>query len=245
MNDIRLIHGDCLEVMRGFADGEFDAVVTDPPYLTGNSRVSIGGNGGVAPLIHKSESIGMPWGYSLDWVDIVGEEIQPKHWIIFCGYMMLGDLLTRIEKYAKISCLFTWRKINAPPMTRNVPRLDCEFIIWARHKDTDCRRAREFKSMVLDVPMPQAGCFASERILGIGTKQAAHPTQKPLAIITPFVDHLTNAGEHVLDPFGGSGTTAVACHKLGRRCTSIEIDEDYYNIAVKRVTEAQAQPLLF
>ena len=49
----------------------------------------------------------------------------------------------------------------------------------------------------------------------------------------------------ILDPFMGSGTTGVACVKLGRRFIGIEIDEGYFDIACKRITEAYAQPDFF
>ena len=52
-------------------------------------------------------------------------------------------------------------------------------------------------------------------------------------------------GETILDPFMGSGTTLVACAKLGRRGVGIEIDPDYFEIACRRVEEAYRQPDLF
>lgn len=69
-----------------------------------------------------------------------------------------------------------------------------------------------------------------------------HPTEKPVALMEHFV-RLTNGS--VLDPFMGSGTTGVACMKLGRKFIGIEIEERYFDIACKRVEEAWAQPRLF
>jgi len=72
-----------------------------------------------------------------------------------------------------------------------------------------------------------------------------HPTQKPVGVIKWCIGHLPASTETILDPFMGSGTTGVACAKLGRKFTGIELDEGYFNIACKRIEEAYAQPDLF
>lgn len=68
-----------------------------------------------------------------------------------------------------------------------------------------------------------------------------HPTQKPLALMMWCLDFLPDA-QTILDPFAGSGTVSVACQRMGRRSTAIEIDPDYFDIACKRVDEASRQP---
>ena len=70
-----------------------------------------------------------------------------------------------------------------------------------------------------------------------------HPTQKPIALMQWGCVEMT-AGV-VLDPFMGSGTTGVACARLGRRFIGVEINENYFNIAVKRIEQAYQQPDLF
>ena len=71
-----------------------------------------------------------------------------------------------------------------------------------------------------------------------------HPTQKPVALMEWCLGFLPNA-ETILDPFMGSGTTLVACAKMGRKGIGIELDPDYFEIACKRVEEAYRQPDLF
>ncbi|OYV97154.1 MAG: hypothetical protein B7Z68_04055 [Acidobacteria bacterium 21-70-11] len=68
-----------------------------------------------------------------------------------------------------------------------------------------------------------------------------HPTQKPVEVMKWCLSFLPDA-ETILDPFMGSGTTGVACVKLGRKFIGIEIDEGYFDIACKRIREAYAQP---
>src|SRR6478752_230097 len=110
MIDLRL--GDCLEILPTL--GVIDAIITDPPYLTGNSRVPIRGKG-VAERIEDTESVGLPWGYNLDWVDAAAA-LEPKHWVVFAHFKMLGGLCSALERHAEISAVFAWRKSNAPRM---------------------------------------------------------------------------------------------------------------------------------
>jgi DNA modification methylase len=76
-----------------------------------------------------------------------------------------------------------------------------------------------------------------------GEKQ--HPTQKPVGVMEWCINQLPDNTETILDPFVGSGTTGVACAKLGRKFIGIELDEDYFNIACERIREAYKQPDLF
>ena len=70
-----------------------------------------------------------------------------------------------------------------------------------------------------------------------------HPTQKPVQVMKWCINFLPDAVT-ILDPFMGSGTTGVACVKLGRKFIGIEIDPTYFEIAVKRIGAAQLQPAL-
>lgn len=71
-----------------------------------------------------------------------------------------------------------------------------------------------------------------------------HPTQKPVALMEWCLGFLPDA-KTILDPFAGSGTTGVACQKLGRTFIGIEKDPDYFAIMCKRIDEAMRQPDLF
>jgi len=77
------------------------------------------------------------------------------------------------------------------------------------------------------------------------SKNIVHPTQKPVPLMEWCIGHLPDTAETILDPFMGSGTTLVACAKLGRKGIGIELDPDYFEIACKRVQAAYDQPDLF
>jgi site-specific DNA-methyltransferase (adenine-specific) len=65
--------------------------------------------------------------------------------------------------------------------------------------------------------------------------QSIHPTQKPVALMKYFIKTYTNKDNTVLDPFMGSGTTGVACKELGRNFIGIEIKENYFDMATRRI----------
>ena len=75
-------------------------------------------------------------------------------------------------------------------------------------------------------------------------KNRVHPTQKPVALMEWCLGFLPDA-KTILDPFMGSGTTLVACQRMGRQGTGIELDPDYFDVACRRVDEAARQPDLF
>ena len=74
--------------------------------------------------------------------------------------------------------------------------------------------------------------------------QRSHPTQKPVACMKWCLEFLPKA-RTILDPFMGSGTTGVACAKLGRKFIGIELEPKYFDIACKRINDAYRQPRLF
>ena len=112
-------------------------------------------------------------------------------------------------------CWLIWNKVNAVPTMADFEQA------WT-NLDRPSKR--------LDLP--------------VGRVEFGHPTQKPLALMEWCLGFLPDA-KTILDPFMGSGTTLVACQKLGRHGIGIELDPDYFEIACRRVEEAARQPDLF
>ena len=72
-----------------------------------------------------------------------------------------------------------------------------------------------------------------------------HPTQKPVELMSQLIAASTKEGDTVLDPFMGSGTTAIACIREKRNFIGFELNKEYYDKACKRIRLEQAQPVLF
>ena len=96
------------------------------------------------------------------------------------------------------------------------------------------------------------GALKSDRIHFTGgsakienAERGGHTCPKPLAFIERLLQRFTLEGETVCDPFLGSGTTGVACARMGRRFIGVEIDPRYFGIACRRIEEAYRQPRLF
>lgn len=238
--DLRL--GDCLELMRDIPAGSVDAVITDPPYpdLIGGYDLSKINNPNWVGVAHnEAKTVGDEWEASLEWVT-EAKRIAKYGVMVFCTHHSIPEVAFAFQDWRRVM-LLTWYKRNAPPTGKNVPRFTCEYI-WCFAKQPGIKWDN-FDSTMIDMPKLASGCMASaERVVVGPTKQAAHPTQKPVALMEKL---LVGGIESVLDPFMGSGTTGVACVKLNRNFIGMEIDPTYFAIAQKRIADAQAQLTLW
>ncbi len=101
----------------------------------------------------------------------------------------------------------------------------------------------EFAWTTLDQPV-RALSLAHSELTPTGDGKW-HPTQKPIALMKWCIEHLPDKCCSVIDPFMGSGTTGVACVKLGRKFIGVEIQPRYFDIACRRISEALRQPDFF
>lgn len=209
--------GDCLDVMPTL--GKVDAVVTDPPYGIGYGGLLKGkgdGKGGADKNGWKSH--GVP-----EW-DAVRPPKEAFDLILSIGseFVIWGgnyftDYLTPSMQW------LIWDK-----MQRGFSLADCEMAWTGKNK-----AARIFS-------------YARGNESGFAPRGAdypnAHPTQKPVGVMKWCAEFTSGT---ILDPFMGSGTTGVACVKLGRKFIGIELNEQYFDIACKRIEKAYAQPDFF
>lgn len=79
-----------------------------------------------------------------------------------------------------------------------------------------------------------------DNVQDAGKPKLIHPTQKPVALLEWLIATYTNAGDTVLDPVFGSGTTAIACARLGRNFVGIEKDKAYFDVACARIDAERA-----
>ena len=78
-----------------------------------------------------------------------------------------------------------------------------------------------------------------------GEQRGDHPTQKPVGVMSWAINHVPPPCSSILDPFMGSGTTGVACANLGRSFIGIEREPKYFDIACRRIDDAQRQQRMF
>lgn len=227
--------GDCLEFMRTMEAGSVDAVITDPPYpgLKGGLKHFVGG---VSKRLQPTVTVGTPWGNELEALKDV-RRVAKYGAIVFCSWHSIGQVREMLGGEA--IGLITWHKRNVQPSFRNRPHYTCEYAWMIEYAPG--MNWKPIKTMY-DIPGLAAGCFATERVLMADSSKAAHPTQKPIELMSALLQSVAGT---IFDPFMGSGTTGVACVKTGRNFIGCEIDETYFNIAQKRIDEAAMQlPLL-
>ena len=113
------------------------------------------------------------------------------------------------------------------------------WLVWNKPERGFTLSEAELAWTNIEMPMRVFDCRRSD-------PDRTHPTQKPLSLMKWCMEVCKiPSGATVLDPFMGSGTTGVACVQTGRNFIGIEIAPKYFDIAVKRIKDAQAQPNLF
>lgn len=148
------------------------------------------------------------------------------------------EAIARIQHISKNQIIFGGNYFNLPPSK-------C-WLVWDKQNGAsdfaDCELAwTNMDRAVRRIVWQWSGFMRKGEARGV---KRVHLTQKPVEVMQWCLGFLPNA-ETILDPYMGSGTTGVACVKLGRKFTGIEIDKDYFDIACKRIDEAHRQGDLF
>jgi DNA modification methylase len=213
--------GDCRDILPTL--GRVDAVVTDPPY----DFVPMGGGIGGRRQVYKDiYSAGLHLGFEPDILLGVANSLT-----IFCAKAQMVKLITFAEKNGFRWNLTTFNKTNPTPLcgANYLPDAEYIFHFW--------------KSVRLGGGYHDKSRFWVSSASGDST---IHPTIKPVGLMEKLirvsVDHPSPI---ILDPFMGSGTTGVACARLGRKFIGIELHEPYFDIACRRIEQVYRQADLF
>ena len=225
---IELLQGDCLELMKGVPDKSVDAVITDPPYnISRKNNFKTMGRAGI--------DFG-EWDKDFDltsWIDSIGSKVKAGGSIvIFNDWKNMSYIVESLEENEfEVKDLLRWKKTNAMPRNRDRRFItDYEVAVWAVKKGAKWTFNR--LSETYEIPEVVGSLTPmSEKVDG------GHATQKPIYVMEWAIVRLTKEGAVILDPFMGSGTTGVACKNLNRNFIGMELDENYFNIAKKRITE--------
>ncbi|AIM15134.1 Type II DNA methyltransferase M3.BstXII [Bacillus sp. X1(2014)] len=238
----KLLFGDCIEIMKKFKENSIDLVFADPPYFLSNGGISC--KSGKIVCVDKGE-----WDkesnknkiieFTEKWI-LESKRVLKSNgtiWITgtFHNIFYIGMTL---QKYSfKILNMVSWIKEDPPPnLTKRMLTHSVEFIIWAKRGPTSkqCFNYDILKKMNNGKEMTDAWIMPhvpySEKSFGY------HPTQKPIHLLERIILCSTKENDIVLDPFSGSGTTAVAAIKNNRRFICIEKDKKYYNLSKNRIS---------
>lgn len=214
--------GDCAEVLQD-ESVTFDAIVTDPPYLFDSRGGGIfRSNRNCMDVIAEHR---LDQGFDISTIPLN----RARSAVFFCHNDQLPDLLAVLqEKFARFA-VCQWHKSNPMPVANKHYRPDTEFYIHAWSKDGH--------------PVGELGQLGRYIITPVGKSEFDHPTVKPLQVMSKIICNVQ--GDVILDPFMGSGSTGVAALQHGRRFIGIERERKFFDIACKRIEDAQRQGDLF
>jgi site-specific DNA-methyltransferase (adenine-specific) len=233
MSSVDVMHADAFALPH--AGRSADVMLVDPPYSAHvhASAVSTrtGGAGprkrdlGFASLTPELRHL------------IAGYAAQVARWsAIFCDLEGLHDWRLALEQAGAVYVrAVPWTRWTQPQISGDRPPSGCELIILA-HAPRLKGTADAPNKMTWNGPGSLTH-FAQKALRGEGK----HPTEKPLDLMLALVSYLSEPGEQVFDPCGGSGATAQACRLLGRGCLSLEQDGAWAAAGVARVTAPMSE----
>jgi DNA modification methylase len=212
-----IYHGDCLDIMRDWPDGCFDAVITDIPYGEVNQNETNEGRG--IRNVNKGDADV----FNCEIVELAERLVRLTSGSIyvFCGTWQISPLRLAMEARGMSKRLCAWYKPNPSPM--NGQNLWLNSMEWCMFGKMPGATFNEH-------------CAPSMWECPSGSSKI-HPTQKPEALMRRLIAASTNPGDTILDPFCGSGTTLIAAERLGRKWVGIDISAEYCEIARKRTAQ--------
>ncbi len=235
---IKLLHGDCLELMQTIEDGSIDAIITDPPYGTTACKWD-----SVIPFDPMWEQL--------------NRIIKPNGAIVLFGSEPFSSAL-RMSNIKNYKYDIIWDKVlhSNPLIAKKQPLSAHENISLFYKKQPTYNPQMRYdgkeikrggKSVGLSETKGQTKIFRGKdsskarypkKIVAISNaskKDSFHPTQKPEALMRYLINTYTNEGETVLDFTMGSGTTGVAAKQTTRKFIGIEKEDKYFQMAQQRI----------
>ena len=213
-----VICGNCLDIMRGMEDNSVDLVLTDPPYGINYTR-----------HIKETRHTKIENDNDLDWLPVFIKQtariLKPSgNLYVFCSWHNVDIFKVEISKFFSVRNMLVWDK-GGQGMGDLKTTYGCvyELCFFANTNTFELNGKRDS-----DVVR-----FNSTHRTG----NIYHPTQKPTSLMGFLIEKSSKPNDIVLDPFLGSGTTAVACKELGRNYIGIEISPEYCKIAEKRLSQ--------
>ena len=240
----KIYNMDCLEAFKLIDDSSIDLVVTDPPYkiISGGCRTVGDKCGGI--FNKRKDTIDIPFLENLDdeqiklarsgklfksndikfseWIPEVYRVLKSQtHFYVMCNDRNMQEMLnTATQLKFQLVNILAWKKNNVTPNRYYMKNL--EFILMFRKGAAKTINNKGSKQ-----------CFEISNIIG----NKLHPTEKPVELMRILIENSSNENEIVLDPFIGSGSTALACIELNRKYIGFEIDEEYYDISNNRIDD--------
>ena len=217
LGKITLYNADCMELLKQTSDKYYDLCIVDPPYGIGEDGAKN----------HSRDKLAKATKYS------------PKSWDNRSPNKDFFDELIRVSKNQII--------FGANHFISKIPYDSSCWIVWDKENGdndfADCELAwTSFNTSVRKFNFRWAGMLQGD----MKNKEIRiHPTQKPVALYKWILEKYAKEGQTILDTHLGSGSSAIAAHDYGYEFTGIELDKEYYDNALLRISEHQRQLTIF
>jgi site-specific DNA-methyltransferase (adenine-specific) len=245
----RILNEDALAGVARLPDDSIDLVVTDPPYCLGKDY------GNDSDKLDPEAYL--EW--SKQWIDAVIPKLKSTGSLyVFLTWRYSPEIFCYLKKRLTMLNEIIWDR-KVPSMggsTRRYSSVHDTIGFFAKAKDyyfnldavripydAETKKARSRSIFVgkkwLEVGYNPKDVWSVSRLHAIHAERVDHPTQKPIEIIERMIKASCPPNGIVLDPFMGSGTTAVAATRLGRNFVGFEINPDYCRVIQRRLREAE------
>lgn len=215
---IKLMQGDCLELMKEIPDGSVDMVLTDPPYGMG-FQSNWSKSGPRHEKIIQDENVDARWVYECFRILKNG-----GGFVSFCDWKTSCEWRLHIENaHFTLKSQVIWNRLHHGMGDLRGAFAPMHDVVWYAAKGRRVFANGRPKS-VIEAKRPSP------------SEDNGHPTCKPLNLMEELIRSIDDGSDGIiLDPFMGSGTTGVAAKNLSRSFIGIELDETYFNIAKERI----------
>ena len=246
--DLKLLHGDSLELIPKLKKESVTTIFADPPYNLSNGGITC--KAGKMVSVNKGEwdkskGFSEDYEFTRSWIEKCKDILERNGTIWISGtphnIYQVGHALQSLGFH--ILNEISWFKPNAPP------HLACRYfahshetILWAR-KDKKAKHKFNYELMKEwdDKISPKNRQMRSVWNIPLTPlnekKHGKHPTQKPIELLKRIIASSSDEGDLILDPFNGSGTTGVVADMLGRKYIGIDLDKNYLDLTIKRLEE--------
>lgn len=263
-HNVRLLKGDCVEILERARENSVDMIFADPPYFLSNGGITC--HAGRMVSVNKGKwdkSKGAVENHEFNrkWLKACQRVLKPNGtiWVSGTTHIIYSIGFAMQELGYKILNDIIWYKRNAPP------NLSCryfthstEIVLWAakskksKHNFNyklmkEFNNGKQMRNLWQFTEDEEAqtvdNVWEISAPLALEKKFGKHPTQKPIELLKRIILASTDEGDLVLDPFCGSSTTGVTAVLLNRKYVGMELEKDYLKLSKKRLDEATKNPI--